>query len=508
MEVITPITIGTAQLHSSNVAETDYAAWSGTVAYVTGDRRIDTTTHEVFEAVKQTAIAVVTLTLANPGVVAWQANGLAADTPLAFSSTGALPTGLTAGTTYYVKTAGTDSFTVSATVGGAAIQFSGSQSGVHTATAQANFNRDPTDLTNRAGVTPWWRKVSATNRYKMFDGSSSSQTENAEEIVVELDAGRVRALFLGGLDAATYRVDVIKDPTIVTNGDFAVNVSGWTASAASLTHSAGTMLVAADISGANGIAYQALTTVVGKRYRVTGTIDGVANTNNVGIGNGPGSVGLYELGWDAADRDFETKFVATATTTYVSLYVAPTTGQAKFDDIVCRPIEYDTGETSLVAPSSGTLTGYLYDPIVRKTDLVLTDLPRYASARIRVTIKQPGGTAKCGSCVVGLTRDIGEMQWAPEIRILDYSRKETNEFGDTVLVKRKNAKMISCELFIDNADVDEIRRLLSTYTAIALVWIGSEEYSSTIIYGFFRDLRIVLTSPAGSNVSLDLEELA
>lgn len=78
--------------------------------------------------------ATVTISVATPGVVSWNAHGLAAGTPVKFTTTGALPTGLTAGTTYYVVNPAANDFQVAATPGGAAINTSGSQSGVHTAT--------------------------------------------------------------------------------------------------------------------------------------------------------------------------------------------------------------------------------------------------------------------------------------------------------------------------------------------------------------------------------------
>lgn len=75
-----------------------------------------------------------TISIAAPGVVSWAAHGLAAGTPVKFATTGALPTGLTAGTTYYVAASGltSDEFSVAATPGGSAITTTGSQSGVHT----------------------------------------------------------------------------------------------------------------------------------------------------------------------------------------------------------------------------------------------------------------------------------------------------------------------------------------------------------------------------------------
>lgn len=82
--------------------------------------------------------SVVTVTIATPGVFTWNNHGLVANTPIVFSTSGALPTGITAGVTYYVSATGltTNAFSVSATPGGAVINTTGTQSGVHTAVAQ------------------------------------------------------------------------------------------------------------------------------------------------------------------------------------------------------------------------------------------------------------------------------------------------------------------------------------------------------------------------------------
>jgi hypothetical protein len=80
--------------------------------------------------------ATVTISNASPAVVSYTAHGLAANRPVKFSTTGALPTGITAGATYFVIAAGLtgNSFQISATSGGAAINTSSAGSGVHTVT--------------------------------------------------------------------------------------------------------------------------------------------------------------------------------------------------------------------------------------------------------------------------------------------------------------------------------------------------------------------------------------
>lgn len=76
-----------------------------------------------------------TMTIASPAVVTLTAHGLSAGDKFFFTTTGALPTGVSASTVYYVIATGltADAFQFSATSGGSAINSSGSQSGVHTA---------------------------------------------------------------------------------------------------------------------------------------------------------------------------------------------------------------------------------------------------------------------------------------------------------------------------------------------------------------------------------------
>lgn len=90
---------------------------------------------------------VFTVTIATPAVFTKIAHGLVTGMRVTFTTTGALPTGLVAGTVYYVITAGltADAFEVSTTFAGAAVNTTGTQSGVHT------FTSDP------LGTTSQWK---------------------------------------------------------------------------------------------------------------------------------------------------------------------------------------------------------------------------------------------------------------------------------------------------------------------------------------------------------------
>jgi hypothetical protein len=87
--------------------------------------------------------STVTITIATPGVITWTAHGLTAAanayTPMYFTTTGALPTGLAVNTSYFVIPGSitTNTFQLASSVAnaiaGTAIATSGSQSGTHTA---------------------------------------------------------------------------------------------------------------------------------------------------------------------------------------------------------------------------------------------------------------------------------------------------------------------------------------------------------------------------------------
>lgn len=98
-----------------------------------------TRTHTSKESVDNGSKSTVTISIASPGVVTWNSHGFSNGQPIALLITGALPTGLTAGTVYYVVSAATNTFQLAATVGGSAINTSGSQSGTHTAYASGSY---------------------------------------------------------------------------------------------------------------------------------------------------------------------------------------------------------------------------------------------------------------------------------------------------------------------------------------------------------------------------------
>lgn len=86
--------------------------------------------------------ATVTITITSPGVVSWTSHGLTDGDGILFTTTGALPTGLTANTIYYVINSTADTFQVTSHRDGSGINISGTQSGTHTAYSTTKRQND------------------------------------------------------------------------------------------------------------------------------------------------------------------------------------------------------------------------------------------------------------------------------------------------------------------------------------------------------------------------------
>lgn len=147
--------VGTAQggLDFGTIANSLWYFW-----YVM--RRPDTGVVDAICSLSDDTTATITMTVATPAVVTWTAHGKQVGAPVVFTTTGALPTGVTAGTTYYVIAAGlaANAFEFSATQGGSAINTTGTQSGVHTGTSTPLL---PTNYTQYRRNAVWKTNSSA-----------------------------------------------------------------------------------------------------------------------------------------------------------------------------------------------------------------------------------------------------------------------------------------------------------------------------------------------------------
>lgn len=126
-----------------------------------------------------------------------------------------------------------------------------------------------------------------------------------------------------------------------------------------------------------------------------------------------------------------------------------------------------------------------------------------------VTVDLTGGAGLAvGVLMLGQVTDLGVgVKYGARVGIQDYSRKETNDFGDTVLVRRAYAKRASFDLILGADEVDALQIFLADLRATPCLWIGSSRYESTVIFGIYKQFDILISYPTFSDCQLELEGL-
>lgn len=149
---------------------------------------------------------------------------------------------------------------------------------------------------------------------------------------------------------------------------------------------------------------------------------------------------------------------------------------------------------------------WLFEPVTRKTDLIVTGLPNVADPVVTITATDTG-TVSIGSLIVGYARDIGNTEFGASVGIADYSRKTQDDFGNWYIVERGFSRKGDFSLMMESGIVDAVFNLLAQYRATPVLFIGSDDYTSTALFGFPKDWSIVLRYPTFSVASIQIEGL-
>ena len=158
-------------------------------------------------------------------------------------------------------------------------------------------------------------------------------------------------------------------------------------------------------------------------------------------------------------------------------------------------------------PASASWWDWFFGVKRAQTQCVLVDLPSYPDATIRFELY--GGTSLAiGVLLIGQQRAFGAgIKYGAKVGIQDYSRKEKNDFGDTVLVQRAFARRADFELMVSADEVDSLQNFLSDVRAVPCLWIGSTDYEATTVFGFYKTFDILISYPSQSDCSLQIEGL-
>lgn len=153
--------------------------------------------------------------------------------------------------------------------------------------------------------------------------------------------------------------------------------------------------------------------------------------------------------------------------------------------------------------------GYFFEPIVRKSEFVKFDLPNYASATIDVSINtNTGDAAKVGQIVIGNQKTLGLTTYGTTISIQDYSTKDTDTFGNVIITERRFAQLVDYDVKLATTTVRDVQKTLANFRATPIVYSGTEDGTyGDLIYGYYRNFGINISTPSFSDATIEVEGL-
>jgi hypothetical protein len=118
------------------------------------------------------------------------------------------------------------------------------------------------------------------------------------------------------------------------------------------------------------------------------------------------------------------------------------------------------------------------------------------AGNITVTIAG-AGEVSVGTLVAGHLVGLGITEASPTAGIIDYSLKETDDFGEVTVVERAWAKRMSTRALIRTAALDTVANRIAAVRGQPSLWLGDAGLDTLTIYGFFKEFSIEV----GENVS-------
>ena len=168
---------------------------------------------------------------------------------------------------------------------------------------------------------------------------------------------------------------------------------------------------------------------------------------------------------------------------------------------------FDSGEVLMLRPSGNSHWGYFFNPIERDSKLLISGLPAYTGATLRVRIRNPGGTARCAEMVVGRSIWLGNTQWRPSIGFDDWGQKSRDPWGGWKVNAGAFSDRLKLQVLVEGTQYERTRDLIVPYRHKPVVWFGARGYGVLTTYGYITGFEQVLVTHGVSDCNMTIEGL-
>lgn len=310
-----------------------------------------------------------------------------------------------------------------------------------------------------------WVKVSASNRWKMFDDYMSSQTENIDKISVKIKSSKSNRLSYFLAEAVTVQYIVSDDSLVETSSTSitpALGAHSMTFTHASRTWAIGEKVEVYSIADPTAFFVGTLTDWT----QSTGVAEVTATTFDIGAGG--------------------------AHTDWRMVYV------------------YDNESSSLYQSEVLTWSDYFFADIRFSSSKGHTFTSSFNTSCRVIFTGNTSQMVRVGHLVVGVSQTLGTTKYGLKGSITDFSTKEANVFGEYALVQRAWAKELRYTLNVNTNAVDSVFQILTQLRAIPCVWDANNDSTSmsmAVAFGFYSDFEVVVETNNYSECDLEIQGL-
>ena len=142
-----------------------------------------------------------------------------------------------------------------------------------------------------------------------------------------------------------------------------------------------------------------------------------------------------------------------------------------------------------------------------KGAVAFLSLPVAPTGYIDVYVESGNNLVEVAEVVYGNYTLVGQTNYGTSVGIKSYSRKETDEFGNTRVVKRRNSKYCEYDVTIENIRLATVQKFFSDIDSVPCLFVGNEDLEETIVYGFYSDFKATISFPQISKCALKVEGL-
>lgn len=120
---------------------------------------------------------------------------------------------------------------------------------------------------------------------------------------------------------------------------------------------------------------------------------------------------------------------------------------------------------------------YFFGGIFYARQKVLNGFPGYIGHRINITISAPGAVAEVGHIVLGRNHILGSVMDGAEIGHVSHSRKEFDQFGDELLIKRGSTRKVTVPLRVPTLQAPRVMDIVAQVDGLVTAFYGSSEHT-------------------------------